>query len=611
MSARVIVGSCLFAFVSLAVLPALADDVAVPVRHARVDESALRYYASQKQNARVEAETQRLKQLHPGWSPPQDLWTAAPGHPDDAPMWELFAADKIDELRTLIAARRAKNPQWQLSSDLAQKLQRKELHTAILANAKAGRWTAVVASSQAWLAEPDVADVEVLWQIAEGYARARRMADAQRIFEDILSSSDNAKERVATIQKALGLLPMTAADRLIDSAHRDAAGRSEFADIAIDITRARVSAFLHDAPGKDVTPDELAAFQDFASGSSDPNQPALLAWYALKRADLTEALEQFKAAIAKGGDATVAHGLAHTLRRTGRLREAEEVAYAWRGPSAPNAILFIDILADQLTQGTIAIDAKRLTRYAEVTLQTASGEGAQALGWYAYNSCQLDAASEWFKRAVAWMPKETTAFGYALTLRRQKRTQDYIDIVNRYDGLFPKVVALMYPAETDRTDPCNRDLGASPVVNPLAPLHVPLPSGLGRVANADAGPKRTEFPILVSPENPYRSFVVSPVAGPRIGVAMWRPMSVAPSTLDARRVFGVGPMPYERFGKSVLPGFNGLTQPSLSQDLALQAPRGTLWSDERARQDAASAQNMTVSSNSNITGATAATRFHR
>ena len=92
---------------------------------------------------------------------------------------------------------------------------------------------------------------------------------------------------------------------------------------------------------------------------------------------------------------------------------------------------------------------------------------------------------------------------------------------------------------------------------------------------------------------------------------MWRPVSVAPSTLDARRVFGVGPMPYERFGKTVLPGFNGLTQPSLSQDLALQAPRGTLWSDERAGQDAASAQNMTVSSNSTITGATAATRFHR
>ncbi|PJR07596.1 hypothetical protein CEJ86_33385, partial [Sinorhizobium meliloti] len=32
-----------------------------------VDESALRYYASQKQTARMKAEAARLKRLYPGW----------------------------------------------------------------------------------------------------------------------------------------------------------------------------------------------------------------------------------------------------------------------------------------------------------------------------------------------------------------------------------------------------------------------------------------------------------------------------------------------------------------------------------------------------------------
>ena len=87
-----------------------------------------------------------------------------------------------------------------------------------------------------------------------------------------------------------------------------------------------------------------------------------------------------------------------------------------------NAILFIDLLEADLTrQVPPYIEPERIARYAQVTLATGSGEGAQALAWYAYNSCQYDAALEWFQRAVAWFPKEATVYGYALALRRQKR----------------------------------------------------------------------------------------------------------------------------------------------------------------------------------------------
>ena len=78
-------------------------------------------------------------------------------------------------------------------------------------------------------------------------------------------------------------------------------------------------------------------------------------------------------------------------------------------PLVNNAILFIDVLEGELTKPVPpAIEPERLSRYARVTLESRSGEGAQALGWYAYNSCQFETALDWFHRASAWLPKEAT-----------------------------------------------------------------------------------------------------------------------------------------------------------------------------------------------------------
>ena len=78
-------------------------------------------------------------------------------------------------------------------------------------------------------------------------------------------------------------------------------------------------------------------------------------------------------------------------------------------------------------------------------MDNASGEGAQGLAWYAYNSCQFQVAHEWFERATAWLPKEATVYGYALTLQKHKKTKEFWDVMNRYDGLFPKVIDIIYP----------------------------------------------------------------------------------------------------------------------------------------------------------------------
>jgi cellulose synthase operon protein C len=600
--------------------PAGSPAVASPAINSEpVDETALRYYASLKQTSRVEAETRRLSRLNPDWRPPADLWTSRPGNADEGPLWELFSADRLSDLRQAIEERRSKDPGWTPSSDLAQKLLRKELRAKILAGKSVGRWAEIATAADQGRFESDTSDVEILWDISDAYARTKRPADAMRVLTSILKARSDPKERVATIQKAIAILPMADAERLIVMANAEASEGPEFEALRIDITRARISAFLHDEPANDVSAAELARFKEYARTATDPNQPGLVAWYGLKRNDLRDALEWFKSSIAQGGDATIAHGLAHTLRKLGQLREAEEVAYAWREPSAGNAILFIDILADQLTQSVPQpFEARRITRYAEVTLQTGSGEGAQALAWYAYNSCQFDVALDWFRHGVAWFPKEATVFGYALTLRRLKRHAEFVEIVNRYDGLFPKVLTLLFPEGRNlQPSPCDTgrvaraarpaqkageyldlrsalpgrpdddlarrvDPAGAPASLRVQRLNIPKPLNVSANINNNVPLiKRADFPVAVLFENPLRFPSTGRAPGAESS-AEWRERDAPANVTVARRVPGVGPMPYERFGMTLQRGWNGIDQPSYVQAAELQAPLGTLWHAEKS-----------------------------
>ena len=109
-----------------------------------------------------------------------------------------------------------------------------------------------------------------------------------------------------------------------------------------------------------------------------------------------------------------AHGLALTMLKLGSRRDAEEVAYTWREQLANNMILFIDILETDLTKEVPPfVEPERLARYAQVTLKTQSGEGAQGLAWYAYNSCQFETAH----RMVCTRRRLVSEGGHGLRLR--------------------------------------------------------------------------------------------------------------------------------------------------------------------------------------------------
>ncbi len=579
-----------------------------------VDESALRYYASQGQKTRVDAEARRLSQKYPGWRMPDDLYAAKPGRSDEGPLWALYAQDRVDDLQAAVALREADEPGWQPSADLAEKIKQKGLRATIVRLAHDGDWRGVVqnvkASGTVWAQK----DAEALWIIGEAFARQNDCAEAYIVYRLLLANHPEPAERIATIQRAIATVPMDYVEKLLAMARPSEDGRGEFDAIGIDITRARIAAFLHDESANAVSTPELAAFEAFVRSTDDPNQLGLVAWYAFKRADYREALEWFKLSISHGGDAMIAHGLAHTLRKLEMRREAEEVAYAWREPLVNNAILFIDLLEGDLTKDRPPfIEPGRVARYAKVTVETGSGEGAQALAWYAYNTCQYPMALEWFQRAVAWLPKEATAYGYALTLQRLKRAKEFREVVNRYDGLFPRVVALAFDdGRTRPPAPCEASLGtpsapprqleadlrqtpvnwsgrtiaetvapnraagrsaqADAFVAQYARARVPSPAATDAPAGRERAPlvKKTDFPFAIAVENPLRFSPMRTVASEDEGRA---PVQ---TSLVARRVPGVGPMPYEVYGFTLKPGWNGGSEATSPTAAERPAPLGTL-----------------------------------
>lgn len=608
------------------------------------DETALRYYAGQNQVERVAAEAARLKRLYPAWTPPDNLYDPvnASGE-DEQQLWDLFGADRLDDLQLAIAARMRAEPGWKPSAELADKMKRKAIRLRLVAMWKEGRLGDIIDFVRSEGYGGDQADIDLRWTVAEVYARMRQTAEAAAVYTSILDTSPDPQERVATIQKAMGTLRISDVEPLIAKARVDAQGRSEFQPLAIDITRARISAYLHDERSEPVPATEFKEFEAYAKGVKDANQPGLVAWYYYKTKAFQEALEWFKLALERGGDAMVAHGLAHSLRELGMNREAEEVAFAWREPLINNAILFIDVLERDLTR-TIPpyVERERLARYAQVTVDLASGEGAQALAWYAYNTCQYPVAYEWFQRAVAWSPKETTVLGLALTAQRLKRKKEHFEIVNRYDGLFPKVLETIFPDALQRPPSAcelmtsgaaakiaQRPANWSPpplaqaAPGPSAARHPGWGGAIGAGLQPGAGefptgyqtfvrppwtqsqvvshvqermPKfaRDEFPVAVDPENPLRfassgKLASQPAeartprapAGPYANEP-WR----KPQQLVARRVPGVGAMPYERWGFALLPGGNGLQSPDAPHSAAV-APAGTMWAAEQTTGSAA------------------------
>ena len=426
--------------------PAVAGD-------ARVDESALRYYASQHATARVDAEIRRLRTLYPGWEPPADLYRPAA---DEQALWDLYGKDQIDQLKLEIERRTARQPGWRPSKDMVEKLRRKELRIELIKASDAADWAKVqtIAERDPLLVGAD--DLEVTWRIAEAAAKSGARDRAMELYRLALTGAKTAEERSGTVRKALAAMGAAAAGPLFADERIGPDGKGEFESLRVDVSRAALGDWLKGDAGRPLPQadfDRLSKAASAADGSAD--DAALIGWVEHRRKALPSAQKWFDLAAGRGAGAKAVLGGVLTREAAGRHGDALALAMTATDDTEV-ASLFLDLMAGDLTRPKHGeIPADRVARFAEIAEKLESGDAAQALGWYAHEARQSRAAAAWFAKAMAWRPSEKSAEGHLLALKALGDRQEFARLETDYRGRFPSLPQLRFE------DPVRRVVGKS------------------------------------------------------------------------------------------------------------------------------------------------------
>lgn len=388
----------------------------------QVDESALRYFASQGDTRRVNAEIARLRALYPNWTPPSDLSQLSAGAAADPileRLWNLYKEDRIAEVRAAIAERQTADPNWKPPEELTSALDLVEARRRLVNASDSSQWQTVLTVATETPKLLTCVNVDVLWRVAEAFAKTDQLNRTRDVYTYLLTNCANPAERLATLQKALPLLPEQQVADLLKFERKDGTAPDDFSAIRDELARLRVERASTDSKTT-ASAEDLAVVERLARNANEPGPVLVLAWYNHHHGNPTRALELFKTALDRNGGAKAAEGYATALRALERLAEAEAFAYDWRDKAPENTKVYLDIATALLSQDPPPrLEASVVSRIVSVVSSERFSDGAQALGWYSYNTNQFRTARDWFRQALAWKAdQEPAAYGLALATQR-------------------------------------------------------------------------------------------------------------------------------------------------------------------------------------------------
>ncbi|TPK72375.1 tetratricopeptide repeat protein [Mesorhizobium sp. B2-3-14] len=390
---------------------------AAPAPSQKVDETALRYFASKGDTKRLNAEIARLKALYPDWTPPDNpLAARKEGDPQLDQMWKLYSDGKLAELRKAIADRQTAQAGWQPPTDLMQRLAVAEAREQLVNASNLKQYDAVIRVGSANPSLLTCGDVDVLWRVAEAFASTKREDRAKDAYLYVLSNCKKPEERYATIQKALPLLSRQNLDLLLATEQKTPDRKGEFAALRGDI--ARQSLANADADPKLVIPAvDVTTVEALARDGGLTSDDLLLGWYYVRRDNPQAAETWFRKARDKENTAKSSQGLALALINQNRPAEAEDILYQWRSTDDDTRKVYLAAVANLLAVTPPApLKPEVLQRMVQEVYANKDAASAQQLGWYAESLNQAQTAAQWFKLALDWKPDdEPSAYGLALT----------------------------------------------------------------------------------------------------------------------------------------------------------------------------------------------------
>ena len=393
------------------------SDAASDAEPVEPDLSALRYFAQRGDTARLNAEIARLRSLYPNWKPPEDPLAAQPSVDTklDA-MWKLYSEGKLAELRTAIAERQKSEVGWQPPRDLMQRLEVAETRRQLVNASDLEQYDTVIRLAAATPSLLNCADVDVMWRVAEAFAKTDRSRRAMDAYGYVLKNCEDPQQRIATIQKAAPLLTYGNMQTLL-AFEKTTDGKPEFDSIRNELARRFVAdATAH--PELSIAPDYLQRLQTLARSKGDAADDLLFGWYAIGRKQMSEAENWFRAARAKSDSASASQGLALALLARNAAAEAEEVMWRWREETPDASATYLAATANLLNGNPPPVLSEAvLLRVASFVVEKRYVPSAQQLGWYALAYDQPRTAEQWFRLALTWKADdEPSAYGLTLTL---------------------------------------------------------------------------------------------------------------------------------------------------------------------------------------------------
>jgi len=432
--------------VTIAQAPQPQPTAAQPAKPAqpKVDESALRYFASRGDKARLQAEIARLQALYPNWVPPADpLAVPQNGDRQLEQMWQLYSEGRYAELRKAIADRQASESGWQPPPDLLDRLDVAEDRARLVNASDLKQYATVVKIGANTPSLLTCSDIDVLWRVAEAFARTDRAPRAKDAYVYILTNCTNPQERLATIQKASALLPYATMQDLLALERPDGNGGREFDSIRNDLARRFVAAG-NDDPDLAVAPAYLSIVRRLAETDGQPSDSLLLGWYQLRRENYADAEKWFRASHDKEDSAIASQGLALALIAEKQPREAEAVMYKWRSTSKDATATYLAATANLMAlQPPADLSEEVLSRIAAETIAQKYVPTAQQFGWFARALNQPLTAARWFETALRWKPDdEPSAYGLAITRQQLRDRAGVAEIQRLWAGKSDRIAQL-------------------------------------------------------------------------------------------------------------------------------------------------------------------------
>ena len=435
----------------------LPGDTATP---SEADRAALRYFAREGDVDRLEAELRRLRALYPNWQPPRDLLDPQGEDTDLQEIWELVGNQQYNEARRRIAERRERDPNWNPPERLTALLDLADVRGQLLAASEARNYNEVLRIAGANEAILTCEDVNSIWAVADAFANTGRPQRAFDAYTYVVNTCDDQGVRAASLQKAAEQLDPSFVTQLFALGANDEGG-NDFSEAQLDIIRGAV-ARGGEQEGVQVPPEWLETLANFARTGENLDDAMLLGFFLFRQGLPAQAAQWFRFALDNGLGADAAEGYIIALRATGDREDeflAREVAFQWREQTPELMEAYLDAMATILTAdefGQTSIDdveQASVDRYVPVVIEQRDANGAQALGWYAFNTCQFIIAEEWFISSANWVPTEASIYGLALTRLRLGDEAGFNDIVDEWGPLYRSVNALRTGEDLDPADP--------------------------------------------------------------------------------------------------------------------------------------------------------------